>query len=49
LTFDYCPMHFISTIPGNYQILNHRFEVFGTCPDCSENYQEQIPTDNISL
>jgi Fur family zinc uptake transcriptional regulator len=45
LTFDYCPMHFISTIPGNYQILNHRFEVFGTCPDCAANNQEKIPTN----
>jgi Fur family zinc uptake transcriptional regulator len=46
LTFDFCPMHFISTIPGNYQILNHRFEVFGTCPDCAVKNQEKILTNN---
>ena len=34
MTFDFCPMKFMSTLPGNYEIVQHRFEVFGTCPDC---------------
>jgi len=35
MTFDFCPMKFMSTLPGNYEIVQHRFEVFGICPDCS--------------
>jgi Fur family zinc uptake transcriptional regulator len=36
MTFDFCPMKFMSALPGNYEIMQHRFEVFGICPDCSQ-------------
>jgi Fur family zinc uptake transcriptional regulator len=36
MTFDFCPMKFMSALPGNYEIVQHRFEVFGICPDCSQ-------------
>jgi Fur family zinc uptake transcriptional regulator len=34
VTFDFCPMNYVPDLPGDYSILNHRFEVFGYCPDC---------------
>lgn len=34
MTFDYCPMDQSLELPGNYQILNHRFEIYGICEEC---------------
>jgi Fur family zinc uptake transcriptional regulator len=48
LTFDFCPMQFISNLPGDYQLLNHRFEVFGTCPDCASKANELIPNKDMA-
>lgn len=34
LTFDDCPMEQILKLPGNFKIVNHRFEVYGICEEC---------------
>ncbi|RKP58222.1 transcriptional repressor [Cohnella endophytica] len=36
LTFDYCPMDNGVELPGNYKIVNHRFEIYGLCEDCQQ-------------
>jgi Fur family transcriptional regulator, zinc uptake regulator len=36
LTFDYCPMERDADLPGNYQIVSHRFEVYGICEECQK-------------
>lgn len=36
LPFVYCPMDQKPEFPGNYKILNHRFEVYGICEDCQQ-------------
>jgi Fur family zinc uptake transcriptional regulator len=33
-TFDFCPMKQIPDLPANFEIVNHRFEIFGYCADC---------------
>jgi Fur family zinc uptake transcriptional regulator len=33
---DYCPMPDPAALPGGYEILHHRFEIFGYCPDCAK-------------
>jgi Fur family zinc uptake transcriptional regulator len=35
-TFDYCPMNATLNLPGNYKIMNHRFEIYGVCEDCQK-------------
>lgn len=37
LTFDYCPMEQLMKLPGNYTILNHRFEIYGICEECQQD------------
>ncbi|MEO3944944.1 Fur family transcriptional regulator [Gorillibacterium sp. CAU 1737] len=34
LTFDYCPMDGMLNLPGNFKIINHRFEIYGLCEEC---------------
>ncbi|GGD66968.1 Fur family transcriptional regulator [Paenibacillus nasutitermitis] len=36
LTFDYCPMETSLTLPGDFKIINHRFEVYGICETCQK-------------
>jgi len=36
LTFDYCPMDQQLKLPGNFQIINHRFEIYGICEECRQ-------------
>ncbi|ASS65218.1 MULTISPECIES: Fur family transcriptional regulator [Paenibacillus] len=36
LTFDYCPMEQEMRLPGNFKIMNHRFEVYGICEHCQK-------------
>lgn len=36
LTFDYCPMEQELRLPGNFKIVNHRFEVYGLCEACQK-------------
>lgn len=36
LTFEYCPMEQQLKLPGEYKILNHRFEVYGICENCQQ-------------
>jgi Fur family zinc uptake transcriptional regulator len=37
VTFEFCPMKHLSGLPDNFQVANHRFEVFGYCGECSTN------------
>lgn len=34
LTFEYCPMDKLNELPGDYKIVNHRFEIYGICGSC---------------
>lgn len=34
LAFEDCPMEHGVKLPGNYKVVNHRFEVFGICEAC---------------
>ncbi|MFD0869072.1 Zinc-specific metallo-regulatory protein [Chlamydia abortus] len=34
VTFDYCPMWHVSGLPEQFDILNHRFEIYGICNEC---------------
>lgn len=49
ITFDYCPMPQMSELPGNFEVMHHRFEVYGYCPECTaerrENGQQQLDSD----
>lgn len=29
-----CPMNIVSTLPEDFQVTGHKFEVYGTCKDC---------------
>ncbi|HEY0826548.1 MAG TPA: Fur family transcriptional regulator [Bacilli bacterium] len=33
-TFEFCPMQYVSGLPEQFNILNHKFEIFGHCADC---------------
>lgn len=33
---DFCPMPDPATLPGGYEILHHRFDIFGYCPECAK-------------
>jgi Fur family zinc uptake transcriptional regulator len=33
---DYCPMPQLSDIPNHFQVVRHKFEVFGYCEDCHD-------------
>ncbi|WP_058304067.1 Fur family transcriptional regulator [Gorillibacterium timonense] len=37
LTFDYCPMNQMLSLPGNFKIINHRFEIYGLCEECRQD------------
>jgi Fur family zinc uptake transcriptional regulator len=45
LTFDFCPMGFVSNLPGDYSVLNHRFEIFGLCPACKPHTDALISNE----
>jgi Fur family zinc uptake transcriptional regulator len=30
-----CPMNILSAIPDDFQVTGHKFEVYGTCKECS--------------
>lgn len=36
LPIDYCPMTLIEGVPDDFQVVKHKFEVYGYCPDCRE-------------
>lgn len=42
LTFDYCPMESSLTLPGNFKIVNHRFEVYGVCEECQDESGKNV-------
>lgn len=31
---DFCPMEYDLDLPQNFQIVNHRFEIYGLCEQC---------------
>jgi Fur family zinc uptake transcriptional regulator len=33
-TFKFCPMKFLEDIPADFDVVNHKFEVYGYCPSC---------------
>jgi Fur family zinc uptake transcriptional regulator len=35
VTFEFCPMKHVPHLPGDFQVMSHRFEIFGYCNDCS--------------
>jgi Fur family zinc uptake transcriptional regulator len=35
VSFEFCPMKQVPNLPENFQIVNHRFEIFGYCSECS--------------
>ncbi|MDQ1909142.1 Fur family transcriptional regulator [Paenibacillus sp. GD4] len=35
VTFEFCPMKHIPDLPSDFQIQNHRFEIFGYCSECT--------------
>lgn len=37
LTFEFCPMEQSLDLPGQFKILNHRFEVYGVCEECQKD------------
>lgn len=36
-SIEYCPMDQLPHLPQSFQVVNHKFEVFGYCEACSEN------------
>lgn len=42
LSFEYCPMEHRIDLPGNFKIVNHRFEVYGVCEGCQA--ESSVPT-----
>ncbi|MBD2846756.1 transcriptional repressor [Paenibacillus sp. IB182496] len=37
VAFEYCPMDEQIRLPGNFKIVNHRFEIYGICERCQED------------
>jgi Fur family zinc uptake transcriptional regulator len=35
VTFEFCPMKHVPSLPQDFQIVNHRFDIFGYCADCT--------------
>jgi Fur family zinc uptake transcriptional regulator len=46
VTFEYCPMEHIRGLPGQYKLLNHRFEIYGVCDECQAEEEEKPETAN---
>jgi len=34
VTFEFCPMSLVKGLPDSFEVVNHRFEIFGYCADC---------------
>ena len=34
----YCPMEKIEGVPAQFRVVRHKFEVYGYCPDCKDEY-----------
>lgn len=39
VSLDYCPMDESLQLPEDFQVMSHRFEVFGLCKGCQEDPQ----------
>jgi Fur family zinc uptake transcriptional regulator len=37
MSFEYCPMDGTIKLPGNFKIMNHRFEIYGLCEECQND------------
>ncbi|GFR37356.1 zinc-specific metallo-regulatory protein [Insulibacter thermoxylanivorax] len=37
LSLDYCPMEQSIELPDDFQVMNHRFEIYGLCRDCQSD------------
>ncbi|MCS7464686.1 transcriptional repressor [Paenibacillus doosanensis] len=35
VTFEFCPMKQVPNLPDGFQVVNHRFEIFGYCDECA--------------
>lgn len=33
-TFEFCPLDKVKGMPAHFEVVNHRFEIFGYCLDC---------------
>lgn len=36
-TIDFCPLHLVSDLPGNFKVVQHKFELYGYCEDCKSS------------
>lgn len=43
-TFEFCPMPVVPELPSSFDVVSHRFEIFGYCADC----KEKRPKDAIA-
>ncbi|WP_282935375.1 Fur family transcriptional regulator [Paenibacillus sp. RC67] len=41
ITFEFCPMKDVPSLPEGFQIMNHRFEIFGYCNECAAKATNQ--------
>lgn len=42
-TTEKCPMDFfLGDYEENFEIINHKFEVYGICKECQDNYKQRI-------
>lgn len=37
LPLQYCPMPQLEDLPGSFQVVRHKFEIFGYCVDCRQD------------
>ncbi|WP_409343152.1 Fur family transcriptional regulator [Paenibacillus sp. MBLB4367] len=40
-TFEFCPMPSVPELPASFDIVSHRFEIFGYCSDCKQSRKQE--------
>lgn len=40
ISLEYCPMDQSLKLPEDFQVLNHRFEIYGLCGECQDEAQD---------